>query len=116
MHDTGGSAGEYRGQEARPRGDAVQSRRRARVVGVDGRVDRRPLRPGSRGKLRQTARRKDAGARRRRSPWKIDRCVISAARSKRRNLESRAKNARYTRTLTFTLSLTGRGGKSAVER
>ena len=44
------------------------------------------------------------------------RCITSAARSEQRqNLESRAKNARCKRTLTFILSLTGRGEK-AVER
>jgi hypothetical protein len=46
------------------------------------------------------------------SPWTRELCVTSAKRSEqRRNLESRAKDARCIRTLTFILSLTGRGDR-----
>src|ERR1700722_3509458 len=116
MHDAGWSAREYRRRYARARDNAVQSRRFTRVVGVDTRSDRN--RPGAVRwrNFRKAARGGDARAWRRRSPWKIDSCRISAAISEqRRNLESRAKNARYTRTLTFILSLTGRGERSSIE-
>src|SRR5271165_3182212 len=78
MHDPCRSAGEYRGRQARARDDAVQSRRRTRTFGVDGRSACAWLGAFWRRSFRQAARGQNARAWSRRASWKRVPCVTSA--------------------------------------